>query len=160
MGHRLFQRAGKYTRRLDEQLAEYYTRHLRRFVFSLLLHFSAHVSRIFKTWVLLYLLLGENVPGFPEAAMVTVALAALDQMFFFVPGRVGTLEGARFMVLSSLGFAQVYGLAFAVIARVEQLVWSGVGLLIYALLVHHGGGVAKAKDHAGYLRRPDGIPGL
>jgi uncharacterized protein (TIRG00374 family) len=145
---RLLQRAGKYTRLLDEQLVAYYEHHPWRFVVSLLLHFSAHVSRIFKTWVLLYLLLGKDVPGFTEAVMVTVALAALDQMFFFVPGRVGTLEGARFIVLSSLGISQIYALAFAVIARMEQLVWSGVGMVIYASLVHRDSGIVKAKDPA------------
>ena len=54
-------------------------------------------------------------------------------MFFFVPGRLGTLEGARFMVLSLSGVAQVYGLAFGLVARVEQLFWIGVGFLAYGV---------------------------
>lgn len=147
LGQDRLQRLSKHTLLLDEQLVAYYSRHPWRFVFSLLLHFSAYVFRIVKTWILLYLLLGQNAPGFNEAVMVTVAVAALDQMFFFVPGRLGTLEGARFIVLSSLGLAETYALAFAVIARVEQLVWSGVGMLVYVLLVRYSG-ILNARELA------------
>ena len=65
--------------------------------------------------------------------MVTVVVGALDQVFFFVPGRIGTLEGARFVVLTALGVAHVYGLAFGLVARVEQLVWKSFGLVAYAV---------------------------
>jgi uncharacterized membrane protein YbhN (UPF0104 family) len=67
-----------------------------------------------------------------EAIMATIAVAALDQVFFFVPGGLGTFEGVRFTILSSLGVAQVYGLAFGLMARLESLVWNGFGLLAYA----------------------------
>ena len=42
-------------------------------------------------------------PGWFEALMVAMAVAALDQMFFLVPARLGTLEGARVLVLSASG---------------------------------------------------------
>lgn len=65
--------------------------------------------------------------------MVAVVVAALDQMFFLVPARLGTLEGARVLVLSAVGIAQVFGLAFGLIARLDNLFWNGIGLLTYAL---------------------------
>ena len=111
----------------------YYTQHPWRFVCSLLLHFAAYAFGTVKLYILLRLLLGVEAPTFAEAVMVAVAVSILDQMFFFVPGLIGTFEGARFMALSALGVAQIYGLAFGLIARVEQLVWSGLGLLAYAL---------------------------
>lgn len=118
--------------RLDAQFIAYYTRHPSRFVSSLIWHGAAHAFEIIKTYLLLRFLLGANAPGWSEAAMIAIAIAAIDQMLFFVPGRIGTLEGARFVVLSALGISQIYGLAFGLIARVEQLVWSGLGLLAYA----------------------------
>lgn len=123
----------KHSLPLDAQLVAYYTHYPWRFIRSLLLHLIGAVFDIVKVYILLRLLLGVNAPGFAEAAMVAVAVAALDQMFFFVPGRLGTLEGARFMVLSLLGIGQIYGLAFGLIGRAEQLVWSGLGLLAYAI---------------------------
>jgi hypothetical protein len=44
------------------------------------------------------------------------------------------LEGIRFSVLSGLGIAQFHGLTFGAIARIEQLVWIGLGLLAYQAL--------------------------
>jgi uncharacterized protein (TIRG00374 family) len=127
------QRFGERLRLLDQQLIVYYTTSHRRFLRSLLLHFLAFAFDGLKTYILLRLILGTAAPVFTQALLVAVAVAALDQMFFFVPGRLGTLEGVRFTVLSTLGVAQVYGLAFGLIARIEHLVWSGLGLLAYAL---------------------------
>jgi uncharacterized protein (TIRG00374 family) len=118
---------------LDAQLMAYYTTHPWRFGGSLLLHFIAFVCTGCKTYILLRLLLGHQAPGWVEALMVAMAVAALDQMFFLVPARLGTLEGTRVLVLSAVGITQVFGLAFGLIARLENLFWNGIGLLIYAL---------------------------
>jgi uncharacterized protein (TIRG00374 family) len=133
MAQQLLQRLSLYVAPLDSQLKDYYTRHGWRYLCSLLLHFSAYAFEIVKIYILLRCLLRDQAPGLAEAAMITVLITALDQMFFFVPARLGTLEGSRFLVLSSLGIGQIYGLAFGLIARLEKLVWSGIGLLVYAL---------------------------
>lgn len=134
IGLATLQRLSHRLARMDEQLVAYYTRHPWRFVRSLGLHFVGYLFDVAKTYILLCLLLGEQAPGLPESAMVTVAVTALDQLFFFVPGGVGTFEGARFVVLSALGVTHVYGLAFGIVARVEQLAWSVFGMLAYALI--------------------------
>jgi Lysylphosphatidylglycerol synthase TM region len=133
LGQKRLPQLHHYLMPLDAQLVTYYTRHPWRYVRSLLLHFTAHTCRIMQTYILLRLLLGHSAPGFAEALMVAVVVGALDQVFFFVPGRIGTLEGARFVVLTALGVAHVYGLAFGLVARVEQLVWKSFGLLAYAV---------------------------
>jgi hypothetical protein len=132
IGQERLLRLGKHLASLDTQLMTYHSAYPWRFVRSLLLHFMGYGFHVIKTYILLNLLLGSAAPGFVQAIMVSVAVDALDQIFFFVPGRIGTLEGARFMVLSALGVAQIYGLAFGLVARVEQLVWSGLGVLAYA----------------------------
>jgi uncharacterized protein (TIRG00374 family) len=118
---------------LDAQLMAYYTTYPWRFGSSLLLHFIAFICAGFKTYILLRLLLGHQAPGWVEALMVAMTVAALDQMFFLVPARLGTLEGTRFLVLSAVGITQAVGLAFGLIVRLESLFWNGIGLLIYAL---------------------------
>lgn len=117
---------------VDSHLVAYYRRYPWRFVRSLLWHGTAQAFLVLKTYLLLSLLLGDQAPGLAHAYVVAATVSALDQMFFFVPGRLGTFEGARFLILSGLGAAQIYGLAFGLIARVEQLVWSGLGLVAYA----------------------------
>ena len=118
---------------LDAQLMAFYTAYPWRFGGSLLWHFVAFICAGAKTYILLRLLLGHQAPGWFEALMVAMAVAALDQMFFLVPARLGTLEGARVLVLSAVGIPQVFGLTFGLIARLESLFWNGIGLLIYVL---------------------------
>jgi uncharacterized protein (TIRG00374 family) len=133
IGRARLQRLHQHLLPLEAYLAVYYTSHLWRFVGSLLLHFLGFAFVSVKTLLLLRLLLSSNAPSFAEAVTATVVIAALDQIFFFVPGGLGTFEGIRFTVLSTLGIAQVYGLAFGLIARLESLFWNGLGLLAYAL---------------------------
>jgi uncharacterized protein (TIRG00374 family) len=121
---------------LDTHLIAYYTTRPWRFVGSIAWHFLAFAFDGAKTYILLRFLLRDNAPGFAHAVMVAVAVNALDQMFFFVPARLGTLEGIRFTVLSALGVAQVYGLAFGLVSRLDTLFWNGLGLLAYALCTH------------------------
>ena len=118
---------------LDAQLMAYYTAHPWRFGGSLLWHFIAFLCSGARTYVLLRLLLGDRAPGWAEALMVAVVVSALDQMFFLVPARLGTLEGARVLVLSAAGLTPVVGLTFGLIARLDSLFWNGIGLLFYAL---------------------------
>jgi hypothetical protein len=83
--------------------------------------------------MLLHFLLGASAPSFADAVVVAVAVGALDQIFFFVPVRLGTLEGSRFMVLSlpgvELGVERAAALAFGLATRVVQLFWIRVGFL-------------------------------
>ncbi|MCZ6872887.1 MAG: lysylphosphatidylglycerol synthase transmembrane domain-containing protein [bacterium] len=136
-GQKRIQRLRKHLMPIEAQLVAYYTHYGWRFVRSIGMHFVADAFSVVKIYVLLRLLLASNAPSFADAVTVAVAVAALDQMFFFVPGRLGTLEGARFMVLSLLGIAQVYGLTFGIVARLEQLFWSGVGFLAYGIYTRY-----------------------
>jgi uncharacterized protein (TIRG00374 family) len=117
---------------LEAQMTAYYVAHPWRFVGSLGLHFLAFAFTNIQNYLLLRLLLGTAAPGFPETIMVTVTSGMLDQMFFFVPGGLGTFEGIRFTMLATVGVAHVYGLAFGLISRLEGIIWNGLGLLAYA----------------------------
>lgn len=133
--HRLSQRLAS----LDAHLVTYYTAHPWRFGRSLLLHFLAFVFDGVQTYILLCLLMGESAPSFVKAIVVAVAVATLEQIFFFVPARLGTMEGIRFTVLSALGIVDVYGLAFGIVARLHHLFWTGLGFLAYAVCMRWPG---------------------
>jgi uncharacterized protein (TIRG00374 family) len=133
---------------LEASMAAYYIAHPWRFGASLGLHFGAFAFSNVQNFLLLRLLLGANAPGLTEAIMVTITVAALDQVFFFVPGGLGTFEGTRFTILSTLGVAQVSGLAFGLMARLEGLVWNGFGLLAYAWYARTWRGLQRVQPMA------------
>jgi glycosyltransferase 2 family protein len=130
--HQLSQRLAP----LDAHLVAYYTAHPWRFGLSWLLHFLAFAFDGIQTYILLRLLLGEQAPSFAQAIMVAIAVVALEQMFFFVPGSLGTLEMSRFKTLSFLGVDDGHSVAFALTMRLHNLFWNGLGLLAYALCTH------------------------
>jgi uncharacterized protein (TIRG00374 family) len=133
---------------LEASLAAYYIAHPWRFGASLGLHFGAFAFNNIQNLLSLRLLLGANAPGLTDAIMVTITVAALDQVFFFVPAGLGTFEGARFTILSTLGVAQVSGLAFGLMARLEGLVWNGFGLLAYAWYTRTWHGLRRVQPMA------------
>ncbi len=133
IGRQRLQRLSQHLAPLDAHLTRYYTVHWKRFLGSLLSHFVGFCCDGLRTYFLLWCLLGAQVPSFAAAVLVTVAIAAADQVFFFVPGRVGTLEGSRFAILTALDIMPVYGLAFGLVARLEDLSWTGLGLVVYTL---------------------------
>jgi hypothetical protein len=156
IGQGRFLRFSEHLLALDTQLVAYYKRYPWRFGLSLFLHVVAYAFEMVKTYILLRLLLGVDAPTFAEAAMVAVAVSALDEMFFFVPGRLGTLEGARFLVLSTLGVAQVYGLAFGLIARAEHVIWNGLGFVAYAVCTRFPTGATVGQEAQGCALRSEG----
>jgi uncharacterized protein (TIRG00374 family) len=133
IGRRRLQQLSQRLAPLDAHLVRYYTTHRWRFVGSLLSHFLGFCCDGLRTYFLLWCLLGTQTPGFAGAVLVTVAIAAADQVFFFIPGRLGTLEGSRFASLTALDILPAYGLAFGLVARLEELCWNGLGLVIYTL---------------------------
>lgn len=133
---------------LETSMAAYYIAHPWRFGASVCLHFGAFAFSNIQNFLLLRLLLGANAPGLTEAIMVTITVAALDQVFFFVPARLGTFEGVRFTILSSLGVAQVAGLAFGLMARLESIVWNGFGLLAYVWYTRTEHGLRRVQPLA------------
>ena len=135
----MLQQLSQHLMPLEAQLTAYYTQSPRRFIHSLLLHFIAHAFNAVRTYILLRLLLGAEALTLTEGIMVEASVSALDQIFFFIPARIGTFEATRLLVLSTLGVAQIYGLAFGLIGRAEQLVWGGVGMLAYVLCTRRAG---------------------
>ena len=65
---------------------------------------------------------------------VFVVVTALDLASLFVPGLVGAQEGARMLATSMAGYGPELGLLFALVQRVEQLVWTSAGLGLYPAL--------------------------
>jgi lysylphosphatidylglycerol synthase-like protein len=136
-GQATFQRWSQCLAPLEVHLGTFYTAYPGRFMRSVLGHGLAFLFDAVQTYILLGLLLGAQAPGLAHAMMVAVVVAALEQMVFFVSGSLGTLEAIRVTALSALGVEQTYGVAFALVARLHNLFWNGLGLVAYALCTSH-----------------------
>ncbi len=114
--------------------------HIRRFYVHSRPHFFAAAGWCFLGWcgglletylVLRVLHTGRGL----ETAWAAEALAMLlNNLFLFVPARVGTAESIRTGVLALLGLPASIGVAWGLVRRGRELLWVGPGL---ALLGHH-----------------------
>ncbi|MGE3540953.1 MAG: lysylphosphatidylglycerol synthase domain-containing protein [Candidatus Tectimicrobiota bacterium] len=130
--HRLPALLQRYTPQVlafETAMMAYYAAHPWRFLRAVGYHGLALLFDGVQTYVLLLLLLGAQAPGLGQALLVAVAVTAIDQLFFFVPAHLGTLEASRFMVMAGLGATPVHGLTFGLVARLHSLFWHGCGFL-------------------------------
>jgi glycosyltransferase 2 family protein len=135
---------------LEAALAATYQTHPGRFGVSVGLHGGAYAFNSLQTWLALRLLLGAQAPSLVDAFLVTSAVAAVEQIGFFVPGGLGTAEAVRVALLVSLGVAPVTGVALGLMARLEWGVWTGVGLLAggWSMRPWWGGSRGQARASA------------
>jgi len=61
---------------------------------------------------------------------IEILSTTIDAILFFVPGKVGTQEGGKVLIFVMLGLDPAQGLTFALMRRIREMVWAGVGLLI------------------------------
>lgn len=93
----------------------------------------------------LLILWSLQVPASLVAATVIEALGTgVRFATFFIPGSLGTLEGANAAAFAALGWAASSGLAFSLVRRGRQAAWIGLGLAIVVAM-----GATRAAD-----RRP------
>lgn len=113
-------------RELDAQITTMYHQHPRRFWRALLLEF---LSRCVMALELAVILWGVGLGiRLPEAFVTSALSTALFNLLFFLPFELGSREGGLFLVFSLLGLGAAHGVFAAVVQRLRELTWAGIGL--------------------------------
>jgi uncharacterized protein (TIRG00374 family) len=144
LAHRL-ERHREGARALDDLIRRFYVhRHS---------HFFAAAGWCFLGWcgglLETYLLLRMLAPGRGwETACAAESLAMLlNNMFLFVPGRVGTAESVRTGVFVLLGLPATTGVAYGLVRRAREILWVLPGMVFLAR--HSTGKVAASRAVTG-----------
>jgi hypothetical protein len=66
---------------------------------------------------------------------VFLVATAIDLFSFLIPLRLGAQEGGRMLGMSIAGLDPALGLLFALVIRLEQIVWAAVGFVLYLALI-------------------------
>ncbi|MGH7198285.1 MAG: flippase-like domain-containing protein [Candidatus Omnitrophota bacterium] len=118
--------------RLDDAIKKFYTEDPRRFILSILFNFLGWFAGIFEVWWILYIL---DVPvGFAEAWLFEALIQVLRIVTFFIPSSIGAQEGGIVLIFSQFGFGKELSLTFAIIRRIREILWIGLGLLLWSFL--------------------------
>lgn len=117
---------------VDRTILTFYSEHRAAFVLSTLLFLLGWMAEALEVYVILACL------GGPVNAPVSIAIGALSVFIkggtFFIPGSLGAQEGGNLLLLQAFGYSDVTGITFALLRRIRELVWIGIGFGCLAVL--------------------------
>ncbi len=113
---------------LDGKMSGFYRQHPKRAWLSVLIAFVGWVIGLSELYLMLYLL------GYPPTWQELWMMEALGQFVrmgtFFIPMSIGAQEGGLILIFSALGYPANLGLTVSFAARIKQLVWVALGLVL------------------------------
>jgi glycosyltransferase 2 family protein len=112
---------------VDRMISRFYVEDPARFAAVVFCKLVGKLGGVVEA-ALVLLLLGHR-PTVALAFAVETLSMLVNDIFFFIPGRVGGAEGGRTVVFMMLGYTAAEGLTYAVIRRVRELFWIGIGLV-------------------------------
>lgn len=118
--------------RVNDALARFYRREPVRFLLSTFYHFVGWLLGALETYLILHFL---GVPASLLTCTVIEAFgAAIRIAAFLIPASLGAVESGFVVTFVGLGLDATTGLSFALVRRLREAVWTGLGLLAFALM--------------------------
>ncbi len=118
--------------RLDDEIKKFYTQDPRRFFLSVLFNFLGWFTGAFEV-LFISNLIGMPI-GFREAWLLEALIQVLRIVTFFIPSSLGAQEGGIVLIFLQFGFEKSLGLTFAMIRRLREIIWIGLGLMLWLFL--------------------------
>lgn len=116
---------------LDRTIAAFYVKNRSGFLMSVLLFFFGWLVETIEVFVML------RVLGEPATVTAAIAIGALSVFIkggaFFIPGSLGAQDAGNLLLVTTFGYGEVAGIAFALLRRFRELVWVLIGLICLAM---------------------------
>ncbi|MBI3251878.1 MAG: flippase-like domain-containing protein [Candidatus Omnitrophica bacterium] len=113
---------------LDDQIKKFYTANFRSFFLSAFFNFLGWFAGIFEVYFLSKIL-GWNI-SWEQAWLFEALIQVLRITTFFIPSSIGAQEAGIVLIFLQFGFEKSLGLTFAVLRRIREMVWLGIGLVL------------------------------
>lgn len=116
---------------IDRQIAALHSQNPKSFVLAVILEV---VCRILSAFEVFFILLVIN-PGitYVQCILIIAFTTLFANMLFFMPLQLVGREGGFLMSTTQLGVSASGGIFVALIVRIRELVWTGIGLLFIKL---------------------------
>ena len=134
-------KAAVHTTQVDEKLRSFYRSCPYDLPLSVVWHVAALAWSIIPAYCFLLFLAG--LASLPLATAIICLGTWFNLVTFALPVDFGVQETTRVIIFKILGFQSTLGLTYGITLRLEQLVWVGVGLAVYGILV---GKMRKRKN--------------
>jgi uncharacterized protein (TIRG00374 family) len=117
---------------LDGRLRSHYEKQGKDLILSMFWHALAFTMGIAQAGLFLWVVFGVN--DWAKASAIWFFGSWFDCIIFMVPAGLGTQEFTRAMIFErAIGFTFSEGVAFSMILRINQIFWTAIGLVTYAL---------------------------
>lgn len=113
---------------IDSQVAALHRQNKVFFVVSVLLELACRVASALEIYFVLLVLMPS--PSYLDCILILAFTSLFANLLFFIPLQLGGREGGFLMSSASLGLASSAGIFVALIVRLRELAWVGIGLLL------------------------------
>jgi uncharacterized protein (TIRG00374 family) len=126
---------------MDQQIAQFYHQHPGRFARALTLEYLSRAAYMGEYYLIA---LSIGIPmGYLQAYLVGGLASLIQNVLFIIPFELGSKEGSLYLLFQMLGLDPRLGVYTAIVTRLRDLVWIGVGLLLV-----WSAGRGAAVDHS------------
>ena len=126
---RFFESHAEQLGNIDRQIAALHNQNPRTFVTAVGLELACRIISSLEIYFCL-LVLPDVTLGFLDCILILAFTSLFANMLFFIPLQLGGREGGFMMSTSELGMTASAGIFVALIIRLRELIWTGIGLLL------------------------------
>lgn len=130
-GNRFVEHHAEQLANIDMQIAALHGQNRQTFVAAVMLELTCRIISALEILFILLVIMPEA--NYIQCILILAFTSLVANMLFFIPLQLGGREGGFLMSVNGLGMTASTGIFVALIVRLRELIWTGIGLLLIKL---------------------------